>query len=77
MIDGWAKNEERMVNQFLNSSYETDDHSPIVASRTRRNIVRPVRNYLRTVDDGFKTEDEVETMMKAPDKVITNDEGSR
>ena len=69
MIDRWAKNEERMVHQFLTSSYETDDHSPIVASRARRNIVRPIRNYLRTVDDGFKTEDEGDPNSKAPDKV--------
>jgi len=58
MIDRWAENEERTAHQFLTSSAEFDDKTPLVIKRTRRNIVRPVRKYLRTVDDGGKTEDE-------------------
>ena len=68
MIDGWAKNEERISHQFLTSSCETDDNAPLVAKRTRKNIVRPVRNFLKTVDDGSKTEDESD-MVKIPEKV--------
>lgn len=70
MIDGWAKNEERVSQQFLTSSYETDDNTPLVARRTRRNIVRPVRDFLKTVDDGSKTEDEGE-LIKGSDRVRT------
>lgn len=61
MIDRWAENEERIAGQFLTSSAEFDDRTPVVIKRTRKNIVRPVRKFLRTVDDGGRTEDESDT----------------
>ena len=74
MIDRWSQNEERVAHTFLTSSAELDDNSPLVMNRTRKNIVRPVRKFLRTVDDGGKTEDEsdsgmIETPVKVADKV--------
>lgn len=72
MIDRWAQNEERTAYQFLTSSAEFDERSPLIANRTRANIVQPVRRYLRKVDDGGKTEDEsdsTQTPVHRPEKV--------
>ena len=78
MIDQWAENEERAAHQFLTSSAEIDENKHLVMKRTRKNIVRPVRKFFRTLD-GTKTEDEFtenegETPAKQPDRVcfITN-----
>lgn len=72
MIDRWAQNEERTAYQFLTSSAEFDERTPLIANRTRANIVQPVRRYLRRVDDGGKTEDEsdsTQTPVHRPGKV--------
>lgn len=73
MIDRWAQNEERAAHQFLTSSAEIDDNKGYVIKRTRKNIVRPVRKFFRTLD-GTKTEDEGDkteddTPAKAPERV--------
>ncbi|XP_066925073.1 sodium/hydrogen exchanger 8-like [Clytia hemisphaerica] len=73
MIDQWAENEERAAHQFLNSSAELDENRHLVINRTRKNIVRPVRKFFRTLD-GTKTEDEFtenegDTPAKEPDRV--------
>ena len=57
MIDQWAGNEERAARQYLTSSAEHDENHHLVMKRTRRNIVRPVRKFFRSLDGG-KTEDE-------------------
>ncbi|XP_065669729.1 sodium/hydrogen exchanger 8 isoform X2 [Hydra vulgaris] len=71
MIDRWSENEERTAHQFLTSSAEIDEHSPLIVKRTRQNIVRPVRKILREVDES-KTEDESDsgtTPIKIADRV--------
>ena len=73
MIDQWAENEERTAQQYLTSSAEHDENRHLVMKRTRRNIVRPVRKFFRTLDGG-KTEDEfteneADTPVKRPDRV--------
>ena len=61
MLGHWAENEERTVG--LLSSAEFDEFSPILVTRTRRNIVRPVRKALRAVDPagGFRSDYESDT----------------
>lgn len=48
MIGRWVANEERTVG--LLSSAEYDEFSPILITRTRRNIIRPVRKALGVSD---------------------------
>jgi len=48
MIGHWAENEERTVG--LLSSAEFDEFSPLLITRTRRNIIRPVRKALGVPD---------------------------
>ena len=48
MIGHWVENEERTVG--LLSSAEYDEFSPILITRTRRNIIRPVRKALGVSD---------------------------
>ena len=48
MIGRWAANEERTVG--LLSSCEHDEFSPLLVTRTRRNIIRPVRKALGVTD---------------------------
>ena len=69
MIDRWAENEQRHAQSMLTSSCEADENSPLVLKQTRRNIVRPVRRFLRTVDDGGRTEDESDAGGNTPTHV--------
>lgn len=48
MIGRWVENEERTVG--LLSSAEYDEFSPLLITRTRRNIIRPVRKALGVSD---------------------------
>eukprot|EP00794_Sanderia_malayensis_P004647 gene4647-5255_t len=51
MIGRWVENEERTVG--LLSSYEYDEFSPLLITRTRKNIIRPVRKALGvSISDG-------------------------
>ncbi|XP_065061807.1 sodium/hydrogen exchanger 8-like isoform X1 [Rhopilema esculentum] len=68
MIGRWVENEERTVG--LLSSAEYDEFSPLLITRTRRNIIRPVRKALG-VSEG-RSDYESDTPASPTRRSVTN-----
>ena len=66
MIGRWVENEERTVG--LLSSAEFDEFSPLLITRTRRNIIRPVRKALGVPDT--RSDYESDTPISPTRKVV-------
>ena len=50
MVNNWAKNEEQTVGRLL-ASTEMSESTPLITKRMHQNLLDPVRQVLRNLDE--------------------------